>query len=57
MASDYMDYVEMGENPPEGSEAWIAPFAQDAFDKVIKPHKAIANFILTTCYLEIQRHS
>ena len=57
MASDYMDYAEMGENPPEGSEAWIAPFAQDAFDKVIKPHKAIANFILTTCYLEIQRHS
>ena len=57
MASDYMDYLEMGESPPEGSEAWIASFAQDAFDKVIKPHKAIANFILTTCYLEIQRHS
>lgn len=57
MASDYMDYLEMGETPPEGSEAWIASFAQDAFDKVIKPHKSIANFILTTCYLEIQRHS
>ena len=57
MASDYMDYLEEGLTPPEGSEAWIASFAQDAFDKVIKPHKAIANFILTTCYLEIQRHS
>ena len=57
MASDYMDYLEMGETPPEGSETWIASFAQDAFDKVIKPYKTIANFILTTCYLEIQRHS
>lgn len=57
MASDYMDYMEEGLTPPKGSEAWIAPFAQDAFDKVIKPHEKIANFILTTCYLEIQRHS
>ena len=57
MASDYMDYMEEGLTPPEGSESWIASFAQDAFDKVIKPHKAIAKFILTTCYLEIQRHS
>lgn len=28
-------------------------FAQDAFDRVIKPHETIANFILSTCYLEI----
>ena len=57
MAFDYIDYMDEGLTPPEGSEAWIASFAQDAFDKVIKPHKSIANFILTTCYLEIQRHS
>ena len=57
MAFDYIYYMDEGLTPPEGSEAWIASFAQDAFDKVIKPHKAIANFILTTCYLEIQRHS
>lgn len=57
MASDYMDYFEEGMTPPEGCEAWIAPFAQDAFDKVIKPHKAIADFILSTCYLEIQVNS
>ena len=24
------------------------PFAQDAFDKVIKPHEEIANFVLST---------
>ena len=54
MGSDYKDYVEMGETPLEGSVVWIAPFAQDAFDKVIKPHEAIANFISSTCYLKIQ---
>ena len=57
MASDYMDYMEMVMTPPKGCEAWIDPFAQDAFDKVIKPHRAIADFILSTCYLEIQVNS
>ena len=57
MASDYIDYLDEGMTPPEGSQAWIAPFAQDAFDKVIKPHRAIADFILSTCYLEIQVNS
>lgn len=53
MGSDYIDYMEEGLTPPEGSEAWIAPFAQDAFDRVIKPHEEIANFIISTCYLKI----
>lgn len=46
-------YMDMGLTSPEGSESWIAQFAQEAFDKVIKPHNAIANFILSTCSLEI----
>lgn len=53
MASDYMDYLGMGETPPDGRENWIAPFAQNAFDKIIRPHKDIANFIISTCPLEI----
>lgn len=53
MASDYMDYMDEGMTPPAGCENWIATFAQDAFDKVIKPHKSIANFILSKCYLKI----
>jgi len=57
MASDYMDYMEMGITPPEGSEYWIASFAQDAFDKIIKPHLAIANFIISTCPLKISQES
>ena len=43
----------MGLTPPEGSENWIASFAQDAFDKIIRPHRAIADFIISTCTLEI----
>lgn len=54
MASDYMDYMEMGQTPPDGSENWIATFAQEAFDKVIKPHKNISEYIKSTCYLEIE---
>lgn len=55
MASDYMAYMDDGQTPPTGCENWIAPFAQDVFDKVIKPHKTIADFILSTCYLEISK--
>jgi hypothetical protein len=53
MASDYMDCVEIGMTPPEGCENWIAPFAQNAFDQIIRPHAEIANFIVSTCPLKI----
>ena len=53
MASVYIDYLEMGMTPPKGSENWIAPFAQDAFDKIIRPHMKIAKYILSTCPLNI----
>lgn len=54
MASDYMYYMEEGQIPPTGSENWISRFAQEAFDKVIKPHNNISNYIKSTCYLEIE---
>ena len=54
MASDYIDCMEIGMTPPDGCQNRIAPFAQDAFDKVIKPHNAISEFIKKTCYLEIK---
>lgn len=53
MASDYMDYLEFGEIPPEGSDQWLAPFAQEAFDKYIKNHSKLAEFIKNHCSLEI----
>lgn len=54
MASDYMDCMEIGMTPPDGCQNWIASFAQDAFDKVIKPHSDISEFIKKTCCLEIK---
>lgn len=52
-ASDYMDYMEMSMTPPEGSEEWIANFAQDAFDRYIKLNTQLADYIKNTCCLQI----
>ena len=54
MASDYMDSMEMGVTPPKGSENWIAPYAQDAFDKYVKPDSKLATFIKRHNPLDIQ---
>ena len=54
MASDYMDYLEFGEIPPEGSDQWLAPFAQEAFGKYIKRDKKLADFIKNSCSLQIE---
>lgn len=54
MASDYMDYIEFGEQPPQGADSWIATYAQEAFDKYIKPDAKLAAFIKENCCLEIE---
>lgn len=54
MASDYMDYLECGMTPPEGCERLIAPYAQEAFDKYLKPHNELAAFIKERCGLDIE---
>ena len=53
MATDYLDSLEVGMTPPEGSERWIAPYAQQAFDYYIKPHAELASFIKRNCSLDI----
>ena len=54
MASDYIDYMDLGLTPPEGSENWIASIAQDMFDRVIKPHKELALFLKENVDLNIK---
>jgi hypothetical protein len=54
MATDYMDYLEAGQQPPDGSDSWIAPYAQEAFDRYIKPYPQIAEFVKKECYLNIE---
>ena len=53
MAHDHMFYLEENMTPPEGSESWIAPYAQEAFDEFIKPHPRLAEFIREHCCLDI----
>lgn len=54
MASDYMDCLDAGDTPPEGSESWIAPYAQEAFDRYIKPMPRLASFLIKECGLKIE---
>ena len=53
MASDHVDFLDMGMTPPEGSEYWLANYAQKAFDEFIKPHERLAAFIKEHCAMEI----
>lgn len=55
MASDYLDSIEMGLLPEPRSEYRIAPFAQEAFDRYIKPNQELANYIYAHCSLDIER--
>jgi len=36
MSSDYVDCLDCGMTPEEGSQYWVAPFVQEIFDRVIK---------------------
>jgi hypothetical protein len=38
-SSDYLDNLECGLKPEEGSEYFVAPFVQDIFDSVLKKHR------------------
>lgn len=39
MSSDYIDYLDCGETPPEGVQYDVASFVQEAFDNIIKIHR------------------
>lgn len=54
MASDYIDMLEAGLTPNEGSERYVASFAQEAFDKYIKPHLKLAVYLKNNVNLDIQ---
>ncbi len=36
MASDYLDYLECGQTPPENSQYWVAPFAIKTYNDTIR---------------------
>jgi hypothetical protein len=51
MSNDYIDYKDAGQEPPEGSQYWIAPFYQDYIDNKLSNTKSILKQFLieNTC--------
>lgn len=39
MSSDYIDSLDCQILPEEGSQYWVAPFVQEMFDQVFRPHR------------------
>jgi len=39
MSSDYLDALEVGMQPEEDSQYWVASFIQKTFDEVITPRR------------------
>lgn len=55
MSSDYVDYLDMGQTPPEGTQYLVAPFIQDVFDNIIKVYeKDLAAEIKKTTYMKLE---
>lgn len=55
LSSEYRDYLEFGQNPPEGSENWPANQAQIALDRFVKPMATISSFLKQHTFLEFDR--
>lgn len=55
MASDYIDHLDVGMQPPEDSQYWVAPYIQTAFDKFIKPKRPdLAKVLLSNTSMELE---
>lgn len=53
MSSEYMDSLDFGITPSIDASRLVAPFAQEAFDKYIKPHKAVSDYLKAHAQLDI----
>ncbi len=54
-SSDYLDALEMGMTPEEGSQYFVAPFIQEIFESVIKIHRSdLAETIRTDSGMQLE---
>lgn len=54
MASDHLDSLESGLEPDPDSQYWVAPFIQEAFDKLITVHRPdITNAIKSSISMQL----
>lgn len=54
-SSDYRDCLDLNLTPPKGSEKWIAPWAQEALNKYIKPNKMVYDFLKSHVDMEFDK--
>lgn len=52
-SSDYMDYLEMGDDPINGSQYWLAPYFQEAYDKLILPYRSLDVYLREASVMDI----
>lgn len=53
-SSDYMDHLELGLSPPQGSQYWVALFMQEEFDRLYASNEMLARIILNSSYMEFK---
>lgn len=53
MSSDYIDYLDCGSQPPEGSERWVAPSVATAFDIVKNTVPNVADYLISLDIMDI----
>jgi hypothetical protein len=55
ISSDYVDYLDMGEQPPIGCERWVAPSVQEVFNSIVKPFNTdVAKYIKSLDKLDLE---
>lgn len=54
MSSDYIDYLECGQQPPEGSERWVAPSVQEAFNIVKITESEVAKYLYNLDLMDLE---
>lgn len=54
MSSDYIDYMECGQQPPEGSERWVASSVQEAFNVLKATEPEVAKYLYDLDLMDLE---
>ena len=54
MSSDYVDYLDFGEQPPTGAERWVAPYLNKFFSTVVYTHnKELGDYLISLDLMDL----
>lgn len=54
MSSDYIDYLECGHQPPEGSEKWVTSSVQEAFNVLKGTEPEVAKYLYNLDLMDLE---